>query len=392
VTTTLPPSFPFAGPQAEPAPEFRRFRDAERLTRVRLPDGNLAWLVTRHSDVRRVLTDPRFSRAAMGSAFSAGHGPAPTTMLGMDPPEHTRVRELATAAFTGHRIERLRPLVQALAEELLDEMTHIGPPADLVAEFAQPLTGMVLCDLLGVDRADWLKLRDWSDAVFSSLDRGEQDGAALSELTAYFTELATAKRRDDGDGVLDVLRAAGQGEDRLTTDELVSVGMTLLVAQAGGTAGQIANGMLVLLHHPEQLASLGTDPESIRRAVEELLRHVQTSNIGQIQVAVADVELRGTLIRAGEPVITPNSAANRDPAVFPDPDRLDLSRKDNPHLSFGHGIHHCLGANLARLQLQVAFGSLLRRFPRPFLAVGESALRWKASVIVCSLAELPVTW
>lgn len=394
------PAFPFADSSPyHPSESFARLRADQPVARVGLADGSTAWLVTRHRDVRVVLTDPRFSRAEASRPGAPGCDlflqVAPTSILALDPPEHTRLRRLVAGAFTSRRVERLRPRVQEIVDGLLDELAARQPPADLVEGLALPLPITVICELLGVPTADQPSFRVWSDQTVSignEVVRARTE--AVKQSQAYFAELIERRRHDPGDDLLSALVAARDEQGRLSEGELVNLAITLLVAGHETTVSQIANFTLYLLRHPDQLRRLRAEPGLVASAVEELLRYVQLETTGgaMIRVATADVELGGITIRAGEAVIPATSSANRDETVFDDPDRLDIVRAENPHIIFGAGAHHCLGANLARMELQVTLGAMLPRFPNLRLAVPEGDLRWKPSLFLHSLVSLPVTW
>lgn len=394
-----PPRFPFSLPSGlEPPPEYARLREEQPVLRVTLPSGDTAWIATRYEDVRAVYTDPRFSRAAAARPgaprLMPGVEASPDSIVSKDPPDHTRLRRLAAHAFTPRRIEALRPRVQAITDALLDAMEAAGPPADLVGGLAGPLAITVICELLGIPQGDRARFQAWSRTLFSTAPRAmEEVAAARGEMLGYLAALVQERRAAPTDDLLGVLIAARDQEDRLTESELISFAAGLLVAGYETTANRLANSVLTLLRHPDQLALLRREPERIAGAVEELLRFTPGGAAGGLmRVATSDVELGGATIRAGEGVVAVNVSANRDPAAFDDPDRLDLTRPASSHVTFGHGIHFCLGAQLARLELQVGIGSLLRRFPALRLGVPEAALEWRNAVVILSLAALPVSW
>ena len=398
-TSNAPLTYPFPSPPDlyQPSPEYAALRSERPVARVSTDDGRPAWLVMGHAEVRTVLTDPRFSRAAASAPGMPDFGlgsVAAESMLGMDPPEHTRLRRLVAPAFTARRIGALRPRVEAIVADLLDAMAAEQPPVDLVEHLSLPLPVQVICELLGVPVADRDRFHAWSDGILAGVNR---DPAVIREsfdqLGAYLAGLIGAKRREPADDLLTVLIAARDDQDRLSELELVRLGITLLVAGHETTANQLNMFLLTLLRYPEELRRLREDPGLLPGAVEELMRFVQLGEGGGlIRVTTEDVELAGISIPAGSAVIPAMAAANRDPAVFPDPDRLDLERRGNPHLGFGAGVHHCLGAQLARLELQVALEGLLRRFPNLRVAVPDSQLRFKPGMILRSLEALPVVW
>jgi cytochrome P450 len=378
-------------------PHYAELREHEPLSRIRMPHGEEAWLATRYADVRIVLGDPRFSRAA-AAAHDEPRSTAQrleTGILGMDPPEHTRIRTLVTKAFTARRVEHLRPRAQQIADELIDGLIAAGPPADLVENFATPLPIRVICELLGVPIADEHKFHVWSEAIVSTTSLPmETIQEYMGNLWGYMGGLIEQRRHEPTDDLLGAMvRARDEDEGRLTETEMVQLATGLLTAGHETTVTQIPNFVYTLLGHPEEFARLRADPGLLPGAIEELLRHVPLgAGSGFARYALEDVELGGVLVRAGEPVIVELGSANRDATVFADPDRLDVTRAPNPHMGFGHGVHHCLGAQLARMELQVAIGTLLARLPDLRLAVPESELTWKSGMLVRGLKHMPVAW
>ncbi|MGW0435384.1 cytochrome P450 [Micromonospora sp. NPDC003197] len=391
-------SYPFTAPdRLHLDPTYAELREKQPLLRVRLPYGEEAWLATRHEDVKTVLGDLRFSRAAALGRDEPRSMPRSIQegILTMDPPDHTRLRKLVAKAFTARRVEQLRPRTQQIANELLDAMVAAGPPADLVEHFSTPLPIRVICELLGVPFADQDRFHTWSEAIVSTTSlTPEQVENYLGNLFAYIADLVAQRREEPTDDLISALvRARAEDEDRLTEDELVRLAAGLLAAGHETTVTQISNFVYVLLTHPTELDRLRADPKLIPTAVEELLRYVPLGAASAFaRYAKEDVELGGSTVRAGEPVLGALSSANRDERVFADPDRLDLTRPINPHVGFGHGVHHCVGAQLARMELQVALGSLISRFPKLRLAVPEPELGWKSGMLVRGLTALPVAW
>jgi cytochrome P450 len=394
-----PISYPFPSPPSlyDPAPELTRLQQDQPVAPVKLPDGTTAWLVTRHADVRQVLVDPRFSRAAASGpdAPQLGLMIANDSILGMDPPEHTRLRKLVARAFTARRVEELRPRAAKLVDALLDEIETRPRPVDLVEHFSLPLPVQVICELLGVAAGDRHIFHAWSDTLMGDWKRDPGEiQAAFDALSRYFEGLIAAKRAEPADDLMTALIDARDSQDKLSESELVTLSLGLLIAGHETTANQINMFLLTLLRHPDQLARLRADPDGIPRAVEELMRFVQLGEGGAAlpRVTTEDVELSGVTVPAGAAVLPALAAANRDPATFDEAGRLDLSRTDNPHLGFGAGVHHCLGAQLARMELQEALRGLLRRMPDVRLAVPEAELRFKSGMVVRSLEALPVNW
>ncbi|MDN3295387.1 cytochrome P450 [Streptomyces ficellus] len=395
------PGFPFPGSSHRgPAPLFARLRAERPVVRVAWTGGGHAWLVTRHEDVIRVLDDPRFSRAASyapeAPRFSGLFQAPPGMIISLDPPDHTRLRALAEQAFSRERVEGMRPRVREVAGRLLDALEKEAGhgPVDLVAGFAAPLAMTVICELLGVPEGDRDRFHAWV-RQFADVSAPEEQAAEGGEkLGGYIAGLVAAKQREPADDVLSALIGARLGEDRLGFEELVGLGFTLLGAGFDSSAGQIGNFVVTLLAgHRDLWRRLGEHPREIPAAVEELLRTVNLNGndtSGLPRIATEDVPIGDVVIPAGEAVFLAFPSANRDASVFADPDRADFGRTDNPHLAFGHGIHRCLGAPLARLELTVALQELTRRFPDARLAVPEQELTWRAGDVNHNLLALPV--
>jgi cytochrome P450 len=379
-------------PLAPPAAFSRLHNDAP--PRVALLDGDKAWLVTRYADVRQVLADRRFSRAAAlaeGAPRLVGGDPLlPAAMLNMDPPEHTRLRKLAAGMFTAHRMEQLRPRIHQTTTDLVEAMAADGPPADLMAAFALALPVLIICELLGVPPGDRDRFRTWTD-VNAALTEAEVV-KIIQTLKAYMAQLISVKRHEPTDSVLGALATARDHHGRLSEEELVTFGVFLLVAGHETMARQITNGVVLLLRQPDQWSRLAREPALVPRAVEELLRFTPFGvPVADLRIATEDIELTEMTVRAGEAVLASIVAANRDATVFAAPDQLNLDRTENPHVAFGHGIHHCLGAFLARVELQETFTALPRAFPNLRLAVPEQQLTWMG-LFQRRSSTLPVTW
>jgi cytochrome P450 len=378
---------------------YAHLREHEPVARVRLPYGEESWLVTGYADVRTVLGDLRFSRAAV-----VDHDPPRVSpraddgggILSMDPPGHTRLRRLVAKAFTMRRVEELRPRAVEIAADLVDRIMATGAPVDLVEEFALPLPVTVICELLGVPVDDRHQFRVWSEAVVSTT---ALPPAKIQEYRAnlddFMADLIARRRREPTDAdLLGALVKARDEGDKLSEVELVQMAVGLLIAGHETTASQIPNFVYALLTHPDQRDLLRDRPDLVPAAVEELLRWVPLGASSAFpRYATVDVELSdGTVVRAGEPVLVSVAAANRDPRVFPDPDRIDITRDRVPHVGFGHGVHHCIGAPLARLELEVALATLLARLPGLRFAVAEPEIPWKQGLFVRGPKRLPVSW
>jgi cytochrome P450 len=390
--------FSFSLPEGlDPQPELAELRRDEPVARVLLPSGDTAWMITRYDDVRTVLADSRFSRAAAaapsGPRITAGRPSLPSSILAADPPAHTRLRKLVAPAFTTRRSKQLRSSIAGLVVDLLGTMENGGAPADLATHLTQPLPLAVICELMGVPDTDREPFHAWADALKSvTAQPAEATTAALAEMTAYLGELVAAKRADPTDDLLGTLITARDQQERLSEEELVSFCLVLLLGGYQTTAERLAGMIYTLLRHPDQLDLLRAYPDRMSTAVEELLRYPQFTATGLLRVVTEDLELGGVMLRAGDAVMPIMSSANRDESVFTHADQLDLFRTDNPHLTFGHGVHHCLGAQLARIELTEALGALLRRFPGLRLAGPEHPPLWKTGLTIRAPRSLPVCW
>ncbi|MEU8618709.1 cytochrome P450 [Streptomyces sp. NPDC048623] len=392
-------TFPLPVPDPlEPAPAYAELRGTEPVAPVTLPTGHRAWLVTRYELVRQVLADPRFSKAALTEPDAPRLLPVAKgskSLFTMDPPEHTRLRKLVARAFTARHIERMRPHVQEITGRLLDTMAAGGAPADLIAHLAQPLPITVICELLGVPLADQDRFRVWSDVMLSiSAHSPDAVMEARRGLNGYLGELIAAKAKEPADDLLThLIEAREEDGDRLSEEELLAFGHTLLVAGYHATTGELVGALITLLRDPELWARLVADRSLVPGAVEELLRFsVAGGGAGAMRIAKEDIELGGVVIPKGDAVLPAITSANRDEEVFESPERVDLARQNNPHLTFGHGLHHCLGAQLGRMELQLSLEGLLDRFPGLRLAVPTGELRWVAGMAFRRPAELPVAW
>ena len=379
---------------AEPYPVYARLREEAPI--VFLPPR---WVVSRYDDVVTVLRHPEFGRSGFDGVMFGAFGPGPLYdafsrwMLFLDAPDHTRLRSLATKAFTPRAVERLRAEVQRLVDDRLDELEANGG-GDLIATLAYPLPVMVICALLGVPDEDHAEFRAWSDGlgralqVTSATPEIVADGnRAAEQVTEYFRGLVAEHRAHPRDDLLGALIAAEDEGGKLSEDELLAMCSLLYLAGHETTVNLIGNGTLALLRHPDQLERLRAEPALIPNAIEELLRYDGSVQVTS-RLTKAPVRLGGVDIPAGQLVVCLLGAANRDPARFPDPDRLDVARQDVHHLTFGGGVHYCLGAALARLEGQIALGTLVRRFPHLRLAGDE--LEWRPNATLRGLKALPV--
>ncbi|WP_228979848.1 cytochrome P450 [Streptomyces sp. DH12] len=370
---------------------------AERpLGRVTLYDGRRVWAVTGHALARELLADPRLSTDSGDPAF-----PMPTArataartrrrvLLGEDGAAHGARRRPLIPSFTLKRAAQTRPRIERIVHGLLDAMVEQGPPAEFVGAFALPVPSMVICDLLGVPYADHEFFEEQSRRALRGPEPQDVRDA-LAALEGYLGDLVDAKRDAPGEGLLDRLAVERYATGLATRQELVDLAVLLLVAGHETTANMISLGTYTLLRHPERLAELRADPSLVPAAVEELLRFLSIAD-GLLRFAREDVEAAGTVIRAGDGVVFPASLINRDGAVYEDPDVLDWGRSARHHVAFGFGVHQCLGQNLARAELEIAFGALLARLPGLRLAVPAEEVPFKPGDTLQGMVELPVAW
>jgi nocardicin N-oxygenase len=382
---------------------YGQLRAEEPVCPVTLPSGDSGHLVSRYDDVRAVLADPRCSRAATvlpeapkltAVPFDAGG------LFTMDPPEHTRLRAMVSRAFTPRRVAGMRPRIAELAGELADAMEAAGTPAELNESFAFPFPVAVICELLGIPYADRERFRTWSDAILSlTAHTPEQMRQHKGALLAYLQDLVTEKRREPGDDLLSALVVVrdDQGGGGLSEHELLTMAMTLLIAGHETTVGLLGTSVFTLLRHPGRMALVPEGEDELAALAEELLRVNPIGDGGPLRVTTAPLEVAGTTLSANSAVIASICSANRDAARFPEPDRFDPTRfaataAPTPHLAFGHGPHYCLGAPLARAELQIALRTLATRFPALRLAAPVEEITMHSGLLVNRLTSLPVTW
>ncbi|MEU2336462.1 cytochrome P450 [Streptomyces sp. NPDC013172] len=366
------------------------------VTRIRLPNGEgWAWLVTRYDDVRMVANDLRFSREAVADqpvTRLAPHFIPDRGAVGfLDPPDHTRLRRTVAPALTSKGVERVREKARRMLDEIVDELVRDGPPSDLTATVLSPFPIAVICEVMGVPAADRHSMHIWTQLILSSSHGKEVSEKAKREMSAYFGDLIALREDSTGEDVTSLLGAAvGRGE--VTLEE--AVGLAVLL-QIGGEAVTNNSGQMfyLLLTRPDLLDRLRTEPEIRPRAIDELLRYIpHRSAVGLSRIALRDVEIKGVLIRAGDPVYLSYLAANRDPDVFPDPETIDFARSPNPHLAFGFGPHYCPGGRLGRLEEELLVDALLDRLPGLRLAVPPEQVPFRKGTLIRGPEALPVTW
>ncbi|MEU7168879.1 cytochrome P450 [Streptomyces morookaense] len=392
---------------ADPYPAYAWLREHSPVHRTTLPSGVEAWLVTRYADARQALADQRLSKNPVHHSEQAAHGKGKTGipgersanlmthLLNIDPPDHTRLRRLVSKAFTPGRVAEFAPRVQELTDRLIDGFADKGE-ADLIHEFAFPLPIYAICDMLGVPPEDQDDFRDWAGMMIRH-GGGPRGGVARSvkKMRGYLAELIHRKRNEPGEDLISgLIRASDHGE-HLTENEAAAMAFILLFAGFETTVNLIGNGTYALLRNPDQRERLQNalaegDESLLATGVEELLRYDGPVELATWRFATRALTLGGQRIAEGDPVLVVLAAADRDPERFADPDTLDLARRDNQHLGYGHGIHYCLGAPLARLEGRTALATLLRRLPDLRLAAGPEDLRWRGGLIMRGLRTLPV--
>ncbi|MEV1067226.1 cytochrome P450 [Streptomyces sp. NPDC050263] len=381
----------------DPPPALKDLQEQAPLTKVRLWDGSESWLVTRYAEQRAILGDPRVSADTDSPGYptkaSPEGGEGKLSFIMMDDPEHARLRRMVTAPFAIKKVEALRPAVQRIVDDLIDELLAGHQPADLVEQFALPLPSLVICELLGVPYDDHAFFQDNTKTMVHRDATPEQRGQAGREVAGYLAALIGTRLADPREDLLSSIAGritAGEIDHQQATE----MALLLLIAGHETTANMIALGTLALLQNPDQLTLLreSDDPKVVASAVEELLRYLHITHLGRRRAAVADIEIAGQVVKAGDGLIMANEIANRDPEVFPDPDRLDITRDARRHVAFGFGVHQCLGQPLARMELQVVYGTLYKRIPTLKLAGSLDDVRFKHDAFIYGVHALPVTW
>lgn len=397
------PYFPMpraVGAPFDPAPDLRRLQLSDELIKVRLWNGTSAWLVMGYAAGREILKSPHLSSnpsasgfphmTNMTSASSEEQANKGLSFVHKDNPEHDIERRVLARFFAIRRIDSLRPRIQDMVDELLADMLEAGPPADFVEAFALPLPSLAICEILGVPYDERDVFQRCSKITASTSATVDEMTTARVELRKYLSELAVAKVKNPGDDILTLLGR----EQELTGEQLADMSLLLLFAGHETTANMITLGTLLLLENPAVLAEIreSDDPALLKNAVEELLRYLNITHMGRRRVALEDIEICGRVIRAGEGVIVTGDTGNRDSRVFEQPDKLDIHRKARHHVTFGFGIHQCLGQPLARLELQVVFSTLFRRIPTLRRATPLTDIPFKEDSIVYGAHSAPVTW
>jgi cytochrome P450 len=395
--TTL--EYPFARPGLFELPaEFAWLRDEQPVVRVRVATGDHVWLVTRYDDVRAVFGDRRFSRNIFRPDAARLIPGVPTRQVSspfVDPPAHTRWRRLVSRTFTPRHVESLRPRVQAIVDGLLDDIADGTRSADLVTSLAYPLSISVICELFGIDTADHEPFRKLADTGLTINDASEAEkGAAFGAMMDFSRSLIDAKRADPGEDLLSGLVTVHDEDDgSLSTEELMATILAMLIGGYESTVAQIGKALLVLFAYPEQLAVVRADPARIPRALDEILRYASLdSGFGSPRYATEDVEVGGVTIPKGSTVLVIRQSADRDPRRFAEPERFDVTREGTQHTAFGHGPHRCLGAALARLELELALTGVLTRFTGLRLTASPEEIPWDFRITAAGPAALPVAW
>ncbi|MEU8693468.1 cytochrome P450 [Streptomyces sp. NPDC048665] len=373
----------------------RALRTEGPIGRMTFPDGYEGWLVTGHRQGRQILSDKRFSSHASHKhlAFPSDRpsdleADIPGLFEHMDPPDHTRFRRRLAGQFTLRRMRLLASRIEEITAQYADAMLRKGPPADLVADYAVPVSSQVICELLGVPVGDRDRFVGDSENLLRLDVDPQQAQASLKDLVDLTGELLLRKQAEPADDVLSVLVAG----DDISLQESVGATLLLLVAGHETTANMLSLGTYALLANPDQMALLRADESLIESAVEELLRYLTVVHVGVQRTPTEDVEIDGVTLRKGETVLIHLPTANRDPEQFPDPDRLDVTRGGHSHLTFSHGIHQCLGQQLARLELRIGYTALLRRFPGLRIAGNPDEIPMRSDMAVYGVHRLPVTW
>ncbi|USX48422.1 cytochrome P450 [Lentzea sp. HUAS12] len=383
----------------DPPPELARIRDQAAISRLKFADGHLGWLVTGHHQVREVLGSPKFTNDPaehhllevrfQGEVPKERRRIKPGMFLNQDPPDHTRLRRMLQGQFTVRRMNQLSEWIGTIVDDQLEHLRSFGGRADLVQEFALPVPSLVICALLGVDYDERHRFQEDTAKLLSLNSTFEEAMAAMERIEAFMRELIARKKADPGDDMISDLLATGEPTD----EEASNMAMLLLLAGHETTANMLGLGTFTLLQHPDQLKILRDEPDVVDNAVEELMRYLSIIHFGPVRTATEDVEIDGHLIRAGDTVVMHVPAANRDPEKFPgNPEELDLRRPATGHVAFGHGIHQCLGQQLARIEMRIAFAKLFQAFPDLRLDTAPEDVPLRTDMGIYGVHALPVAW
>ena len=378
-----------------PEDALSALHEAGPIQQVKLPNGLPVWLVTRYAEVREVLNDPRMSNRDRVDWFDQGvlspqvRAAMNSMMLRIDPPDHTRMRKLVNKVFVPRRIEELRPGVQRITDGMLDHLAT-GPEADLVGQYASPLPVQVICELLGIPREDRDSYRVWADAFAAGIGSPVFPVQEISDFVDHLRGLIARRRAEPDSALLSALIAARDENDQLSEDELISTAFLFIIAGHETTTNLIGNALYLLLREPERADHVRANPDALLPAIEEFLRYESPVTAASMRTASCPMNLFGADIADGDMILVSLRAANRDASVFTDPTEMHMDRERNPHIAFGHGIHFCMGAPLARVEAQIAIGDFLNRFPKARLAVDAGALQWRPGILTRGLASLPV--
>lgn len=387
------------GPLAEPPPRYRELRERCPVIRVEMPSGDHAWMVTGFDEIVAAMTDPRLSRAALREPGAPrtikgpDFGDNPYNLLNQEGADHARLRRLIAPAFTPHKARMWRARVEKIADELVDHLEAGRRPANLHQDFTALLPMRVICEMVGAPIEDWPKLQEWTDRLVSiTAYTSEERLTAREESAAYVAALVAQRRAEPGEDVLSALAMARDAHDRLSEQEMVWLGINLLVAGHDTTVSALSRGIYMLLRNSDQWRLLCERPELVEHATEELLRYAPPSEIGFMRVATEDLEVGGVEISKREGVIPVMHAAGRDSRRVRDPDTLDITRTDATHIAFGQGPHYCPGAGVARMEMQVGLAALSRRLPSLRLAIPPEEVEWISGLLTIRPASLPVIW
>lgn len=380
----------------DPPPEYKQFRAEHPITKVKTPRGDTAWLVTKYDDIRKILTDKRFSSDPRTPGFptyvTGDIPPPPGFFLQADAPDHTRLRAAVTKEFLNASIELLKPRMQEIFDSALDDMLKMTPPVDLGEALAIPVASQVICELIGVPQKDHAFVKEKTDIVLDRSQPPQETENAAVALMTYFDRIITEKEKAPTDDLFGRLIVDTRDTDTVSHQELVGLAALLLLSAYDTMALAISLGTVILLEHPQQLADLMNDASLADKLVDELVRYLSINHTGLPRAALDDVEIGGQLIRKGDGVLVMINSGNRDEQAFQNPDNFDIHRKERSHVGFGHGLHKCLGVHYAKAELSIAFLTLFRRVPSLRVAVPIDELTFRDEMVLYGLKKLPVTW